>query len=70
MSAAVEELANVRPVRMTVELMEEMVTAAKGRGHRIEWGQPDAAGWWTPTVWLAPVPDPTDPEVHMEENPA
>lgn len=63
---------DVRTVRMTPELMEALFEAAAGRGHRIAWGEPDAAGFWSPTVTfnarLDPFPaDPTDPETHEGE---
>lgn len=42
----------VRKVRITPELMEVLVEAAAGRGNRIDWGEPDAEGFYTPTVSL------------------
>ena len=42
----------VRLVRMTPELMEALVWAAAGRGHKIDWGEPDRDGFYEPTVTL------------------
>jgi hypothetical protein len=34
---------------------------------RVEWGEPDAAGFYTPTLYAKYVADPTDPETHEGE---
>lgn len=41
---------DVRKVRMSVELMEQIVEAAVGRGTVIEWGEPDEEGFYVPIV--------------------
>lgn len=49
-----------RNVRMTVYLMEALVEAATGKGNRIEWGEPDEDGYYTPVVTfhveMTPIP--------------
>lgn len=58
-----------RKVRIHVELMEQLMAAALSRGHRIEWGEPDAEGFYTPTVYLAemgPVPVPGWDQAEVE----
>lgn len=42
-----------RKVRITPELMQMLVDAAQGRGNRIDWGEPDADGFYVPTVTIS-----------------
>lgn len=39
-----------RKVRMTPELMDAIAEAAAGRDVTVEWGEPDAEGFYTPVL--------------------
>jgi len=42
-----------RNVRITTRLMQMLVEAAHGEGNIIDWGEPDAEGFYTPTVTIS-----------------
>jgi hypothetical protein len=47
---ATPEWNDIRKVLVSAKLLDEIARAATGRGVLIDWGEPDALGFYTPTL--------------------
>lgn len=57
--AELESDADFRPVLISVALMRVMAENAGNSDVRVDWGEPDADGFYTPTISVTrPLPDP------------
>ena len=55
-----------RKVLMSTDLMVQIAESASGRRVTVDWGEPDADGFYTPTVTTHSDPSLADPTTHVD----